>query len=48
MIREEGDRKGLTRTHLTAEAFRQGVQAGMTLFSQSPADRVTAVNFRPA
>ncbi|HEY8668690.1 MAG TPA: alanine--glyoxylate aminotransferase family protein [Tepidisphaeraceae bacterium] len=34
------------RTHLTAEAFRQGVQAlGFSLFSQHPADSVTAVRY---
>jgi len=34
------------RTHLVAEAFRQGVGAlGMELFSQQPADSVTAVRY---
>ncbi len=34
------------RTHLTAEAFRQGVKAlGFELFSKKPADSVTAVRY---
>jgi aspartate aminotransferase-like enzyme len=34
------------RTHLTAEAFRQGVKAlGFELFSRKPADSVTAVKY---
>jgi len=45
MIRDEGLENVWKRTHTTAEAFRQGVQAlGMTLFSKTPADSVTAVN----
>jgi aspartate aminotransferase-like enzyme len=46
MVKEETLESVWKRTHVTAEAFRQGVvAAGLTLFSQSPADSVTAVNY---
>lgn len=46
MIRDEGIETVWKRTHLTAEAFRQGVKAlGFELFSQQPADSVTAVKY---
>ncbi len=46
MIKEETLETVWKRTHTTAEAFRQGVQAlDMTLFSQTPADSVTAVQY---
>lgn len=44
MIRQETIEGVWKRTGITAEAFRAGVQAlGLKLFSQSPADSVTAV-----
>src|SRR5438045_6803067 len=46
MIQEETIEGVWKRTHLTAEAFRQGVRAlGFELFSKSPADSVTAVKY---
>lgn len=44
MIRQETLEGVWKRTHLTAEAFRQGITAlGFELFSKSPADSVTSV-----
>jgi len=49
MIRDETIETIWKRTHLTAEAFRQGVKAlGFELFSKQPADSVTAVKHLPA
>jgi aspartate aminotransferase-like enzyme len=46
MIKDETIEQVWKRTHLTAEAFRQGVKAlGFELFSQQPADSVTAVRY---
>jgi aspartate aminotransferase-like enzyme len=46
MIQEETLEMVWKRTHITAEAFRQGVRAlGFELFSKSPADSVTAVKY---
>jgi aspartate aminotransferase-like enzyme len=46
MIQDETIDTVCKRTHLTAEAFRQGVKAlGFELFSQQPADSVTAVKY---
>ncbi len=46
MIRDEKIENVWKRTHTIAEAYRQGVQAlGLSLFSKSPADSVTAVNY---
>jgi len=46
MIRAETIEGVWKRTHVIAEAYRQGVKAlGLTLFSQRPADSVTAVNY---
>ena len=46
MIRDETIETIWKRTHTIAEAFRQGVQgAGHELFSKTPADSVTAVNY---
>jgi len=46
MIKDETLETVWKRTHLTAEAFRQGMRAlGFELFSKSPADSVTAVKY---
>jgi aspartate aminotransferase-like enzyme len=46
MIKDETLETVWKRTHLTAEAFRQGVKAlGFELFSKTPADSVTAVKY---
>jgi len=46
MIKAETIEGVWKRTHLTAEAFRQGATAlGMELFSLSPADSVTAIKY---
>jgi aspartate aminotransferase-like enzyme len=46
MIKDETLETIWKRTHLTAEAFRQGVKAlGFELFSKTPADSVTAVKY---
>src|SRR5262249_31956134 len=46
MVHEETLQTVWKRTHLTAEAFRQGVKAlGFELFSKYPADSVTAVRY---
>jgi aspartate aminotransferase-like enzyme len=46
MVRDETIETVWKRTHTIAEAYRQGVKAlGLTLFSQRPADSVTAVNY---
>jgi len=46
MIKDETIETIWKRTHLTAEAFRQGVRAlGFELFSALPADSVTAVRY---
>ena len=46
MIQDETIETVWKRTHLVAEAFRQGVKAlGFELFSSSPADSVTAVKY---
>ena len=46
MIKDETIEQVWKRTHLMAEAFRQGVKAlGFELFSQQPADSVTAVRY---
>lgn len=46
MIRDEGIENVWKRTHTIAEATRQGMKAlGLELFSQSPADSVTAVRY---
>jgi len=46
MIRAETIEGVWKRTHLTAEAFRQGMKAlGFELFSHQPADSVTAVKY---
>ena len=48
MIKSETLEMVWKRTHLVAEAFRQGVRAlGFELFSKQPADSVTAVNYLP-
>jgi aspartate aminotransferase-like enzyme len=46
MIKDETLETVWKRTHLTAEAFRQGMRAlNFELFSKSPADSVTAVKY---
>jgi aspartate aminotransferase-like enzyme len=46
MITDEGMENVWTRTKAHAEAVRAGMQAiGLTLFSQMPADSVTAINY---
>jgi len=46
MIKDEGLESIWKRTHFTAEATRQGLKAlGFELFSQTPADSVTAVKY---
>src|SRR2546421_1422989 len=46
MIKDEGLETVWKRTHVIAEAFRAGVKAlGFELFSKSPADSVTAVEY---
>jgi serine---pyruvate transaminase len=46
MIRNETIEMVWKRTHTVAEAFRRGMQAlGLQLFSQSPADSVTAIRY---
>jgi aspartate aminotransferase-like enzyme len=46
MIQDETLESVWKRTHLTAEAFRQGMRAlGLELFSKSPADSVSAVKY---
>lgn len=48
MIQEETIEGVWKRTHLVAEAFRQGVKAlGFELFSSSPADSVSAIKYMP-
>jgi serine---pyruvate transaminase len=48
MVQNETIEMVWKRTHLTAEAFRQGVKAlGFEIFSQSPADSVSAVRYLP-
>src|SRR5438477_10448682 len=43
MIRAETIEKVWKRTHVTAEAFREGMRAiGLEIFSRKPADSVTA------
>ena len=46
MIKEEGIESVWNRTHVIAEATRQGMKAlGLELFSKQPADSVTAVRY---
>jgi aspartate aminotransferase-like enzyme len=46
MVKDETIEGVWKRTHFTAEAFRQGAVAlGMELFSQSPADSVSAIKY---
>jgi aspartate aminotransferase-like enzyme len=46
MIRDEGIETVWKRTHTIAESVRQGMKAlGMELFSQQPADSVTAIRY---
>jgi aspartate aminotransferase-like enzyme len=46
MVKDETLEGVWKRTHLTAEAFRQGMKAlGFELFSQQPADSVSAVKY---
>jgi serine---pyruvate transaminase len=46
MIREEGLETVWKRTHAIAESVRQGMKAlGFELFSQQPADSVTAIRY---
>jgi aspartate aminotransferase-like enzyme len=46
MVRDETLESVWKRTHLTAEAFRQGVKAlGFELFSKRPADSVSAIRY---
>ena len=46
MIKDEGIEQVWKRTHTNAEAFRQGMKAlGLELFSQSPADSVSAIKY---
>jgi serine---pyruvate transaminase len=46
MIKAEGIEQVWKRTHLIAESFRAGMKAlGFELFSQSPADSVTAIKY---
>ena len=48
MIRDETLEMVWRRTHTCAEAFRRGMVAlGLELFSQSPADSVSAVKYPP-
>ncbi len=46
MIQDESIEGVWKRTHVIAEAFREGMKAlGMEIFSQSPADSVTAIKY---
>ena len=46
MIKDEGIETVWKRTHTIAESVRQGMKAlGLELFSQSPADSVTAIRY---